>query len=337
MRLHPNAKLTPWARHRLAQRVREQGWPLARAAREAGVSRPTAYKWLNRFDSEGQVGLQDRFSRPHRIPKRTPLKAIRRMERLRRRRKTRVGDRAGDRDPGIDGLAASQAAGPGPDLAAWRRSSIRRSATSMPLLEICSTSMPSASRGSRGRTRDSRRSQSQEAREWAGRWRSSASMTIRAWPTPRCCPPRTQSTPWRSFVERCAGSGDSGSAASACSRTTPSAMRRPRPSARYARKKASCRASPVPTRPRPTARRSASSRRSSDAGPIANRSGPPRSGPPRFPVWLKHYNHHRPHRSLGKKTAHGKTQDRPANNVLSRLLKNSSSKGTFEGSPKGEM
>ena len=88
MRLHPNAKLTPWARHRLAQRVREQGWPLARAAREAGVSRPTAYKWLNRFDSEGQVGLQDRSSRPHRIPKRTPLKAIRRMERLRRRRKT---------------------------------------------------------------------------------------------------------------------------------------------------------------------------------------------------------------------------------------------------------
>ncbi len=88
MRLHPNAKLTPWARHRLAQRVRKQGWPLARAAREAGVSRPTAYKWLNRFDSEGQVGLQDRSSRPHRIPKRTPLKAIRRMERLRRRRKT---------------------------------------------------------------------------------------------------------------------------------------------------------------------------------------------------------------------------------------------------------
>ena len=88
VRLHPNAKLTPWARHRLAQRVRKQGWPLARAAREAGVSRPTAYKWLNRFDSEGQVGLQDRSSRPHRIPKRTPLKAIRRMERLRRRRKT---------------------------------------------------------------------------------------------------------------------------------------------------------------------------------------------------------------------------------------------------------
>ncbi len=87
MRLHPNAKLTPWARHRLAQRVRKQRWPVARAAREAGVSRPTAYKWLKRFDSEGTEGLQDRSSRPQRIPRRTPRRAIRRMEQLRRRRK----------------------------------------------------------------------------------------------------------------------------------------------------------------------------------------------------------------------------------------------------------
>ena len=87
MRLHPNAKLTPWARRRLAQRVRKQRWSVARAAREAGVSRPTAYKWLKRFESEGESGLQDRSSRPHRIPKRTPRKAVRRMEQLRRRRK----------------------------------------------------------------------------------------------------------------------------------------------------------------------------------------------------------------------------------------------------------
>ena len=87
MRLHPNAKLTPWARRRLVDRVQRRGWPVTRAAREAGVSRQTAYKWLRRFDSEGKVGLQDRSSRPRRIPKRTPRKAIRRMEQLRRRRK----------------------------------------------------------------------------------------------------------------------------------------------------------------------------------------------------------------------------------------------------------
>ncbi len=87
MRLHPNAKLTPWARQRLVDRVQRRSWPVARAAREAGVSRQTAYKWLRRFDSEGERGLQDRSSRPCRIPKRTPRKAIQRMEQLRRRRK----------------------------------------------------------------------------------------------------------------------------------------------------------------------------------------------------------------------------------------------------------
>ena len=87
MRLHPNAKLTPWARDRLVQRVCRHRWPVARAAREAGVSRPTAYKWLKRHASEGRDGLQDRSSRPHRIPKSTPRKAVQRMPQLRRRRK----------------------------------------------------------------------------------------------------------------------------------------------------------------------------------------------------------------------------------------------------------
>ena len=49
MRLHPNARLTPLARHLLVDRVETEGWPVARAARAAGVSRQTAYKWLHRF------------------------------------------------------------------------------------------------------------------------------------------------------------------------------------------------------------------------------------------------------------------------------------------------
>jgi transposase InsO family protein len=60
---------------------------VARAARAAGVSRQTAYKWLNRFQEAGEGGLRDRSSRPRRIPIRTPQKTVRRMERLRRRRK----------------------------------------------------------------------------------------------------------------------------------------------------------------------------------------------------------------------------------------------------------
>ncbi len=87
MRLHPNAKLTPKTRQLLVDRVLHQGWPVARAARAAGVTRRTAYKWLKRFEEEGEAGLQDRSSRPHRIPRRTPRRAIRRMEQLRRRKK----------------------------------------------------------------------------------------------------------------------------------------------------------------------------------------------------------------------------------------------------------
>ena len=60
---------------------------MAEAARAAGVSRQTAYKWLNRFAEDGQAGLRARSSRPRRIPIQTPRQTLRRMEQLRRRRK----------------------------------------------------------------------------------------------------------------------------------------------------------------------------------------------------------------------------------------------------------
>lgn len=87
MRLHPNAKLTPTARLLLVDRIRRQGFPVARAAREAGVSRQTAYKWLRRFEAEGEEGLRDRSCRPRRFPSRTPRRTVRRIEQLRRRRR----------------------------------------------------------------------------------------------------------------------------------------------------------------------------------------------------------------------------------------------------------
>lgn len=87
MHLHPNARLTPSQRLLLVRRVQEQGWSVTGAAEAAGVSRQTAYKWLNRFAEEERPGLHDRSSRPRRIPTRTPAKSIRRIEQLRRRRK----------------------------------------------------------------------------------------------------------------------------------------------------------------------------------------------------------------------------------------------------------
>ena len=65
-RRHPRAKLTVEGRKLLVARVRGEGWPVARAAEAMGISRACAYGWLRRFDSEGEAGLVDRSSRPHR-------------------------------------------------------------------------------------------------------------------------------------------------------------------------------------------------------------------------------------------------------------------------------
>ncbi len=67
MRRHANAALTPKGRALIAKRVLEQGWTLARAASSAGVSEPTATKWLRRFQSEGVAGSDEHNSRPHKI------------------------------------------------------------------------------------------------------------------------------------------------------------------------------------------------------------------------------------------------------------------------------
>lgn len=86
MRLHANAKLTPSARFLLVSRVLEEGWPVATAARAAGVSRSTAYKWLRRFKETGESGLEDRSSRPQECPHATSAGRVLRIERLRRKR-----------------------------------------------------------------------------------------------------------------------------------------------------------------------------------------------------------------------------------------------------------
>jgi transposase InsO family protein len=46
--------------------------PIAHVAVAMGVSRQCAHRWVARFDAEGEAGLWDRSSRPHRMPARTP-------------------------------------------------------------------------------------------------------------------------------------------------------------------------------------------------------------------------------------------------------------------------
>ena len=64
---HGSARLTPFQRQLLCDRVQLHGWTVRAAAEAMGVSRQTATKWLQRFRAEGPAGLQNRSTRPHRI------------------------------------------------------------------------------------------------------------------------------------------------------------------------------------------------------------------------------------------------------------------------------
>jgi transposase InsO family protein len=68
---HPRPRLSVFSRQLLVARV-QSGWPAAHVAEQLGVSRATAYKWVRRYRAEGQEGLLDRSSRPHRSPRRLP-------------------------------------------------------------------------------------------------------------------------------------------------------------------------------------------------------------------------------------------------------------------------
>ena len=65
MNSHKHARLTFRGRKRLMIRIEAKGVPWA--AQEAGISERTARKWLARYRVEGEAGLVDRSSRPHRL------------------------------------------------------------------------------------------------------------------------------------------------------------------------------------------------------------------------------------------------------------------------------
>ena len=80
---HANAALTPRTRLRLARLIVDEGWPVARAAERFGVSWPTADRWAKRYREFGEAGMQDRSSRPHFQPTRTPQPTVRKIVHLR--------------------------------------------------------------------------------------------------------------------------------------------------------------------------------------------------------------------------------------------------------------
>ena len=86
---HPRSKLSLEGRRLVVRRVVEMGWGPARVAEAQGCSSATVYKWLRRYEQEGDPGLRDRSSRPHRSPRR--LHPQRELAILERRSETLEG------------------------------------------------------------------------------------------------------------------------------------------------------------------------------------------------------------------------------------------------------
>jgi putative transposase len=61
---------------------------VAELCRRFAISRPTAYKWLTRYEAEGPAGLRDRGRRPHASPYATPPHVVEALLEARRRHPT---------------------------------------------------------------------------------------------------------------------------------------------------------------------------------------------------------------------------------------------------------
>lgn len=59
-------------RTEFVQQAHREEANITQLCRQFGISRKTAYKWLQRYRQEGEAGLQDRSRRPHSSPRRSP-------------------------------------------------------------------------------------------------------------------------------------------------------------------------------------------------------------------------------------------------------------------------
>ncbi|WP_441236444.1 IS481 family transposase [Bradyrhizobium sp. 930_D9_N1_4] len=88
MNVHKNAPLTPKGREAMVRSVVEGGLSPADAAHQFNTTAKTVAKWVKRFRAEGVEGLRDRSSRPLSSPSQTPPATRAAVETLRRQRHT---------------------------------------------------------------------------------------------------------------------------------------------------------------------------------------------------------------------------------------------------------
>ena len=72
---HRNARLTSTGRRIIIERVLS-GRPVAHVAKELGISRTCAHRWVSRYRAHGWEGLEDRSSRPKSCPHATPADVV---------------------------------------------------------------------------------------------------------------------------------------------------------------------------------------------------------------------------------------------------------------------
>ena len=90
MNIHKNARLTFARRLEMVRSIVEEDLTPAQAAVQAGVSSPTARKWLGRYLAGGESGLKDRSSRPNRSPRSIRPQVALAIVEMRRRRLTQA-------------------------------------------------------------------------------------------------------------------------------------------------------------------------------------------------------------------------------------------------------
>jgi len=84
---HKNAPMTPVGRLRMVQAV-EAGESMRAVAYQCRTDPKSVRKWVQRYRTEGEAGLRDRSSRPHRSPRAIARATAQRVITLRRRRWT---------------------------------------------------------------------------------------------------------------------------------------------------------------------------------------------------------------------------------------------------------
>lgn len=88
---HANARLNHRGRLLLIERVIDQHWPVAHAAKAMGISRQCAHRWIKRYREAGpEAGvetLHDRSSRPHHMPRQTAPEVEEQVLALRREKR----------------------------------------------------------------------------------------------------------------------------------------------------------------------------------------------------------------------------------------------------------